>query len=64
MKSRRHDNLLSRLKRIARSPVRLDGLRVLVVDDQADARRMLAKVLEGVGARVTTVGNVADALAA
>jgi hypothetical protein len=44
--------------------IRLDGLRVLVVDDEADARRMLAKVLEGVGARVTTVGSAAEALAA
>jgi signal transduction histidine kinase/ActR/RegA family two-component response regulator len=45
-------------------PVRLDGLRVLVVDDEADARRMLAMVLEGVGARVTTAASAADALAA
>jgi signal transduction histidine kinase/ActR/RegA family two-component response regulator len=44
-------------------PIRLDGMRVLVVDDEADARRMLAKVLEGVGARVTTVGSVVEALA-
>jgi signal transduction histidine kinase/ActR/RegA family two-component response regulator len=42
--------------------LRLDGLRVLVVDDQVDARRMLAKVLESVGARVTTAANAADAL--
>jgi signal transduction histidine kinase len=32
-------------------PIRLDGLHMLVVEDEADARRMLAKVLEGVGAR-------------
>ena len=38
-------------------PVRLDGLRLLVVDDEADARRMLTKVLEGVGALVTVVGS-------
>ncbi len=43
-------------------PVRLDGLHVLVVDDEADARRMLVKVLEGVGARVTTAGSAAEAL--
>jgi len=44
------------------SPVRLDGIRVLVVDDQADARHMLLKVLEGVGASVTLAANAAEAL--
>lgn len=42
--------------------VRLDGLRVLVVDDEADARRLLEKVLEGAGAIVTTAASVAEAL--
>ena len=32
--------------------VRLDGLRVLVVDDEPDARRLLSKVLEEAGADV------------
>jgi signal transduction histidine kinase/ActR/RegA family two-component response regulator len=45
-----------------RSLMRLDGLHVLVVDDEADAREMLVKVLEGVGARVTTAASAADAL--
>jgi signal transduction histidine kinase len=45
-------------------PIPLDGLRILVVDDEADARRMLAKVLEGAGARVTTAGSAVEALAA
>jgi CheY-like chemotaxis protein len=44
--------------------VRLDGLRVLVVDDEADARRVLVKVLEGVGAIVAAAGSAAEALAA
>jgi signal transduction histidine kinase len=44
-------------------PVRLDGLRVLVVDDEPDARRMLFKVLEGVGARVLMADSASDALA-
>jgi len=41
----------------------LAGLRVLVVDDEPDARELLAAVLEHHGARVTVAGCVADALA-
>ena len=41
----------------ARAIVRLDGLRVLVVDDEPDPRRMLLKVLEGVEAHVTVAGT-------
>jgi signal transduction histidine kinase/ActR/RegA family two-component response regulator len=44
-------------------PVRLDGLRVMVVDDEADARRMLAKVLQRVGAVVITANGTGEALA-
>lgn len=40
----------------------LHGLHVLVVDDELDARELVAAVLERKGATVTTVGNVADAL--
>ena len=42
--------------------VRLDGLRVLVVDDEADARRLLVKVLEEAGAIVTAAASAAEAL--
>jgi len=42
--------------------VRLEGLRVLVVDDQPDARRLLSKVLEHAGAAVTTAESAAEAL--
>ncbi len=42
--------------------VRLDGVRVLVVDDEADARRLLIKVLEQTGAIITAVASVADAM--
>lgn len=40
----------------------LDGVRVLVVDDQEDARRLIAAVLEGCGAQVTTASSALEAL--
>jgi signal transduction histidine kinase/ActR/RegA family two-component response regulator len=40
-----------------RQPVRLDGVHVLVVDDEADARRILVMVLERVGAVVVTADS-------
>jgi CheY-like chemotaxis protein len=42
--------------------VRLDGLRVLVVDDEADARRLLAKVLQQAGATVMQAASADEAL--
>jgi signal transduction histidine kinase/CheY-like chemotaxis protein len=44
--------------------VRLDGLRVLVVDDDADARRVLVMVLEQAGAAVTAADSVREAMEA
>jgi PAS domain S-box-containing protein len=44
--------------------VRLDGLRVLVVDDEADARRILVKVLQDAGAVVTAAASAAEAIEA
>jgi CheY-like chemotaxis protein len=42
----------------------LRGTRVLVVDDDADTREMLATILESSGAVVVTADSAADALAA
>jgi PAS domain S-box-containing protein len=43
-------------------PDRLDGLRVLVVDDEADTREMLKAGLGQCGAEVTTAHSAAEAL--
>jgi len=40
---------------------RLDGIRVLVVDDEADARDLFASILRAAGAAVTTAGSAAEA---
>jgi CheY-like chemotaxis protein len=43
-------------------PEHIRGLRVLIVDDEEDARRLVAMVLEDCGCRVTMAGSVEDAL--
>ena len=45
-----------------RSSPPLDGLRVLVLDENADGRELLRTVLQERGAQVRTAGTVADAL--
>jgi signal transduction histidine kinase/CheY-like chemotaxis protein len=45
-------------------PPELHGIRVLAVDDEADARHLLAMVLERCGAEVKTCATAAEALAA
>jgi PAS domain S-box-containing protein len=45
-------------------PERLDGLRVLVVDDEPDARELLAVGFGHCGARVTTASSAREALEA
>lgn len=42
----------------------LAGLRVLVIDDEADARTLACRVLEECGAEVVAVGSAAEALSA
>lgn len=44
------------------SAIRLDQVRVLLVEDQADVRELLTLALEQAGASVTAVGSVAEAL--
>src|SRR6185503_18175625 len=50
-------------ERRPRAGSRLDGLRVLVVDDESDAREVVALVLRERGAEVHLAGSVAEALA-
>jgi len=45
-------------------PVSLDGVRVLVVDDDADSLKLAAVALEQYGARVTTARSGTEALEA
>jgi CheY-like chemotaxis protein len=47
-----------------RPPVSLEGIRILIVEDDTDARAVLCRVLTGVGAKVTDVCDVPTALEA
>jgi CheY-like chemotaxis protein len=46
------------------APDRLDGLRILAVDDEADTRELLRQGLEYCGAQVNVVGSAAEAIEA
>ncbi len=63
------DNLAGRLHPAARDPLptydcpeRLDGLKVLVVDDEADTRELLKVGIGQCGAEVVTAGSAQEAL--
>ena len=47
--------------RVAPAPASLQDVKVLLVDDEADARELFKAVLEGSGARVTAVASGAEA---
>jgi CheY-like chemotaxis protein len=51
-------------KRYDRSSLRLDGLRVLVVEDDDDSRSLVSMVLKQYGADVTAAASAAEALKA
>ncbi|MFQ4144517.1 ATP-binding protein [Chlorogloeopsis sp. ULAP02] len=46
------------------NPPKLDGLRLLIVDDEADTRKWISTVLQECGAEVIAVGSTGEALAA
>lgn len=61
--------LLEQSQNVSATPVSLlprslDGLQVLIVDDEADAREFISAVLESHGIRVTAVASAAAALQA
>jgi PAS domain S-box-containing protein len=45
-------------------PPELDGLHILIVDDEEDTRELLTMVLEKCGAKITAVSSAAEGLAA
>lgn len=48
----------------AQEPAELNGFRILVIDDQADAREALSTLLESLGAQVQSAENAQQGLAA
>ncbi len=58
-----HPKLTAAPSRIANDLPKLEGIRVLVVDDETDARTLLARILEDREAEVTGVRGAAEALA-
>jgi CheY-like chemotaxis protein len=50
------------LERMPEESARLEGVRVLIVEDERDARELIVKILEQEGARPSAVSSVAEAL--
>ena len=48
---------------VALEPVTLQGISILIVDDETDARELLVAMLENFGATVRAIGSADDALA-
>jgi signal transduction histidine kinase/ActR/RegA family two-component response regulator/PAS domain-containing protein len=59
---RRHPRVAQQHVGIADSCLEVDGLRVLVVDDEPDARNLVKRVLEDCHAVVTATGSVDEAV--
>jgi PAS domain S-box-containing protein len=58
----RHSNSPGREARPTGGLTGLDGVSILVVDDELDGRALIARILEGSGARVTCAASAAAAL--
>jgi signal transduction histidine kinase/DNA-binding response OmpR family regulator len=56
------DTVSRPVSRSASAPPRLDGVRVLLVEDEADSRDLLTVVLREAGGLVTAVGSTSEAL--
>ncbi len=56
------ENFLNDHNLIAESCFKLKGIRILVVDDEVDARDFVAHILQNCGAEVVTVGSAEEAL--
>ena len=61
---RTHHDSRHRPGSMAPLPTRLDRVRVLVVDDEPDARQLVRRVLEGAEAHVTTAASANEAIRA